>query len=84
MSELKYTALSKDTRPIVFIETPDSHSHAWHRVGENGVTRISVFDENGEMAHVPWFEVWKGNALYARVNAKYVCEVRYQEGQPSS
>ena len=30
---------------------------------------------------VPWFEVWKGDVLYARVNATYVGEVYYQEGQ---
>jgi hypothetical protein len=81
MSELKYTMLSKDTRPIVSIIL-DADYQTTHNVGRYGVTKISVVDENGEMAHVPWFEVWKDDALYARVNSKYVSEVLYQEGQP--
>lgn len=79
MSELKYTMLSKDVRPIqslVMFEAQNAHE-----VGRDGITRISVVDETGEMAYVPWFEVWKGDALYCRTNAAYVSEVYYQEGQ---
>jgi hypothetical protein len=72
--------LSSDTRAICQIVLNADYQNS-HTVGRFGVTKISVFDENGEMAHVPWFEVWKGEALYARVNAKYVSEVLYQEGQ---
>lgn len=81
MSELKYTMLSKDTRPICQIVLDADYQSA-HTVGRYGVTRISAVDETGEMAHVPWFEVWKGDALYSRVNSAYVSEVLYQEGQP--
>lgn len=80
MGELKYTMLSKDTRPIYQIFIADDYQR-FHRVGTYGVTRISAVDENGEMAHVPWFEVWKGDALYARVNSAFVGEVYYEEGQ---
>lgn len=79
MSELKYTMLSKDTRPIHSLVL----ENVFHQVGQSGITRISAVDETGEMSYVPWFEVWKGEALYARVNASYVCEVYYEEGQPS-
>lgn len=78
MSNLKYTMLSKDTRPIYSIVM---QIHA-HQVGKDGVTNISVVDETGEMAYVPWFEVWRSDKLYVRVNAAYVHEVYYQEGQP--
>lgn len=82
MDELKYTMLSKDTRPICQIVIGGDVQMS-HTVGRYGVTKISVVDENGEMAHVPWFEVWKDDALYCRVNAAYVSEVLYQEGQPT-
>ena len=46
-----------------------------------GRRKIHHADETGEMSYVPWFEVWKGDQLFARVNASYVSEVFYQEGQ---
>jgi hypothetical protein len=73
--------LTNDTRPICQITINADYQNA-HTLGRYGVTKITTVDENGEMAHVPWFEVWKGDALYSRVNAKYVSEVLYQEGQP--
>ena len=79
-NELKYTMLSKDMRPICQL-VMNADYQSTYTVGRYGVTRISVVDENGEMAHVPWFEVWLDDALYARVNSKYVSEVLYQEGQ---
>lgn len=82
MNNLEYTALSKDTRTICQIVINADYQCS-QTVGRYGVTKVSVFDEHGEMAHVPWFEVWKGNALYARVNARFVSEVLYQEGQPA-
>ena len=81
MSDLKYTMLSKDTRTIVSI-VPNGDCQSAMTVGRWGITRISVVDETGEMAYVPWFEIWKGDALYSRVNSRYVSEVLYQEGQP--
>lgn len=76
---MNYTMLSKDTRPIYSVVL--SGPVMGHQVGKDDCTRISAVDENGEMAHVPWFEVWRGDALYCRVNAAHVAEVYYQEGQ---
>ena len=70
-------AITNDTRPIHKLELDQGR----HEVGQYGVTRISAVDEHGEMSPVPWFEVWRGNALYCRVNGKYVVEVQYVEGQ---
>jgi hypothetical protein len=75
--------LTNDTRAICQIVL-NADYQASHTVGRFGVTKISAVDENGEMARVPWFEVWKGESLYARVNAKYVSEVLYVEGQAKS
>ena len=77
---MNHTMLSNDTRPICQIVMNADHQTA-HTVGRFGVTKISAVDETGEMAHVPWFEVWKSDVLYARVNSKYVSEVLYEEGQ---
>lgn len=81
MADTKYTMLAKDTRPICQLVIGDDMQSAI-TVGRYGVTRISAVDEHGEMAYVPWFDVWKGEALYCRVNSKYVGQVLYQEGQP--
>jgi hypothetical protein len=68
--------LSDDTRPIRSIQL----ERTWHKVGEDGVTKITVFDERGEMSLVPWFEVWRGSKLLCRSNAAHVREVYYEEG----
>lgn len=46
-------------------------------VGHNGVTRISVYMELGQMAMVPWFNVWSGDEVICRVNAAFVSTVEY-------
>lgn len=76
---MNHTMLSKDTRPIQTIFIGDDYQRR-HDVGQYGVTKITAVDETGEMAYVPWFEVWRGDALYVRVNSAFVGEVYYQEG----
>lgn len=39
------------------------------RVGEAGVTSIIPYEENGEMAAVTWFAVYRGNNIWLRVRA---------------
>lgn len=52
--------------------------HDWNPiVGSNGVTKIAVYDEYGEMSYVPWFAIYVGEEIVWRVNAKYVVEVCY-------
>jgi hypothetical protein len=81
MTDYKYTMLSKDTRTISSLFIAGDYQRSY-TVGRYEVTKISAVDEQGEMAYVPWFEVWKGDRLLARINASYVSEVFYQEGQP--
>lgn len=51
------------------------------KVGTRGlpITKIERYEENGEMAAVSWFKIITGNigTVYARVNGKFVVEVRY-------
>jgi hypothetical protein len=46
-------------------------------VGSNGITKIERSYENGEVARVPWFDIYVGEELSWRVNGKYVVEVGY-------
>jgi hypothetical protein len=80
MSDIKYTMLSKDIRAISSIFMVGDYQRSYI-VGRYDITRIMAVDETGEISYVPWFEVWKGDRLFARVNASYVSEVFYQEGQ---
>ena len=38
------------------------------KVGSNGVERITVVMEYGQMAEVPWFAVWKDGKVKAKYN----------------
>lgn len=40
--------------------------------------RITRRTENGQMAAVPWFDVWRDGEVMASVNAAHVVVVRYQ------
>lgn len=81
MSELKHTMLSKDTRPICQLVIENDVQFA-PTIGRHGVTAIVAVDEEGQMSYVTWFELWKDDLLYSRINANYVSQVLYQEGQP--
>jgi hypothetical protein len=68
--------LFEDGRPIKAIMCPASN-YEFIAVGENGVTEIKGYPENGEMAPVAWFEIWKGDIVSSRINGKYVQEITY-------
>ena len=50
-----------------------------YAVGGNGVTAIEPYDEYGEMSYVPWFNVWRGETLWCKVNGAHVSTVQYRE-----
>ena len=50
-------------------------------VGGNGVTAIEPYDEAGQGAYVPWFNVWRGQSLWLKVNAAHVRSVEYAQGK---
>jgi len=37
-------------------------------VGSDGVTKIVLYRENGQMDHVPWAAIYKGDFLWQRVD----------------
>lgn len=48
-----------------------------HKVGQEGVTQITVEHANGQMAEVAWLAVWKGDVRVCRMNAAHVGCVEY-------
>lgn len=43
--------------------------------------RIEVYEENGQMAKVPWFAIWKNEQVIARVDAQGL-QVTYDISDP--
>jgi len=50
------------------------------RVGDDGITKIEVYAEYGQMAGAPWLAVYKGEHLLVRMNAAHVEGVEYKDG----
>ena len=67
--------LFDDKRPIEAIwPGPDALV-----VGKDGVEKIEVYQENGQLAPVAWFAVYKKGVVSHRVNAAHVETVLYVE-----
>jgi len=47
-------------------------------VGIDGVTKIDLYHENGQMGYVPWLAIYKGDFLYARMDASHM-RIVYKE-----
>ncbi len=47
-------------------------------VGCDGITRILWYQENGEMAPVNWYHVFKGEFLASDINGRYVVSISYK------
>jgi hypothetical protein len=74
-----HTELSRDARPIWSVFWPVEG--AGFTVGQGKCTRIEAYDENGELAHVPWVAVFFGDEIVARIPANQVA-VHYKSTQP--
>lgn len=72
------TVITKESRLVIGLQMDGGY----HHVGSDGVTAIEPYDEVGQMAYVPWFNVWRGETLYCKVNAAHVVSVQYK--QPDS
>lgn len=65
------TELSRDPRPITGVWFEGENAGGW-RVGER-CTKIEAYDENGEMASVPWIAVHNPDGtIIARIPARMV------------
>ena len=47
----------------------------------NMFTKIECIKEYGQVYYVPWFAVWVGDKLFARINGNYVQQVIYSRQQ---
>ena len=65
-----------DTREIADIFDGEAF---WRVGGSSGITKIEVYEENGEMAAVPWFALWAGDAIKCRINAARITGISYKE-----
>ena len=63
ITKICYT--SAEGNPYVFI------------VGRDGITEIRETQECSEYCHIPWLEVWAGEALRARFNQHKVEHIIY-------
>lgn len=72
------TVLTQDPRPIEAVHFSEGGSFVvgtkvYHgAVGEYRITEIFGYDENGEMAAVPWVAVCAGGTVIARIPARMV------------
>lgn len=46
-------------------------------VGERGITKIIPYREAGQMAHVPWLAIYRGDNIVLRVNCIAVEFIEY-------
>ena len=71
-------SIEQDGREVWEIDSC-TESGVFYCVGRGRTTRIEAYLEDGEMAGVPWFAVWEGKHLCARVRAGAITEVRYKK-----
>ena len=38
---------------------------------------ITIIEKNGDMAHIEWYQLWKGGQVVKEINSRYVVEVEY-------
>ena len=50
-------------------------SNECYTVGIGGIEKITVVMEDGQMAGVPWFAVWKNGEIESKHNAVHVSTV---------
>lgn len=66
----------EDGRPIVALIMSDD-KQLWGGSCAACTMKIVAYEENGEMAPVVWFAVYRDGRLDSRINSKYVKEVQY-------
>ena len=64
---------SREIKKILF----DDESCLGISENEGGYEKIVPYSENGEMASVVWFAVFKDGKISQRINSKYVFSVIY-------
>jgi hypothetical protein len=70
------TVLSSISTPIKSVHDVDGSGNNYV-VGSKGVTEIVSYDENGEMASIPWLAVMTADGVWVRMPARNMA-VYYQ------
>ncbi len=71
--------LYDDTKEIEWIVEGTGEEAGFWKVGRLEITKIIPVQVSGEMGYVTWFEVYKGNKLFWRVNQSFVSSIKYKE-----
>ena len=74
--------IQHDNREIyqVVLRSGNIEDYEIYTTGKNGITKIVQYFENGQMAAVPWFAIYKGENIITRMDAVN-CIVVYKESE---
>ena len=75
------TQILDDEREISTLCTHGEAGFCYFLGGHNmdSATKIVPYTENGQLAPVIWFAIYKGNRICARVNGAMVEVIKYKE-----
>jgi hypothetical protein len=62
------TRLTEDKRPIKSISSDEGRYTL--KIGQDGITKIEVYEEMGQMTYIPWIAIWKGDVLSIRMDVQ--------------
>jgi len=74
-------SLRLDDRTILRVCWISEFGYDCLEVGRDGITLIDCQDLYCDEYRIWWIQVWKGNKLYARYNARNVDNIAYEEGE---
>jgi hypothetical protein len=74
---MSISEIINDPRTILCI-VGDAVEEVGERIGRLGVTKIDTYEENGEMAPIVWFRIWRGDVLWKRIRGGSVAEIEYE------
>ena len=75
--ELKAEDILNDSRDVLAIGCSLIDSPDWE-VGRYGVEKIEMYRQGAYHCDVPWFAIWVGGEIVARVNGLELAFVRYR------
>jgi hypothetical protein len=75
------TNMGQDERQIIELLVSYQHDETGYfsLKGRNAADKIVLKMEPGEMAYVPWFEVWRNGSVAQRINGRFVIQIDYAQ-----
>lgn len=77
---MSVTIIAEDPRPVSTIAFGPTERDFAYSVGVSGVTLIKPYLEPGEMSFIPWFAVYIGDEMIARVPSRMVMVIYQPPG----